>query len=96
MFRFEIRQGEIMNQIAVVALTTALIGSGALFAEENPAAPGFNAEGSDQKAITIEDSVMETMGGRQAWDNTRYLTWRFFGRRRHVWDKYTGDIRVEG
>ena len=82
--------------VAATSLTVGLFGSGALLAEENPAASGFNADGSDQKAIEIADSVMETMGGRQAWDNTRYLTWRFFGNRRHVWDKYTGDIRVEG
>ena len=65
-------------------------------AEENPPAEGFNLDGSDAKAIEIADQVMETMGGRGAWDDTRYLTWNFFDRRRHVWDKQTGDIRVEG
>ena len=35
------------------------------------------------------------LAGRRNWDNTRYLTWRFFGSRRHVWDKWTGDIRIE-
>lgn len=62
----------------------------------NPPAPGFDAEGSDPEAIALADSVMEAMGGRAAWDRTRYLTWNFFGQRRHVWDKQTGDIRVEG
>jgi len=38
---------------------------------------------------------MERLGGRTAWDATRYLTWRFFGGRRHVWDKCTGDHRFE-
>jgi len=61
----------------------------------NPAAPGFDHEGSDAKAIAIADSVMEKMGGRKAWDETRFITWKFFGRRLHVWDKHTGDIRVE-
>ena len=81
-------------------LTTALlIGStlaSPLAASDNPAAPGFNAESSDLEAIEIADQVMATMGGRQAWDDTRFITWSFFGRRRHVWDKFTGDIRVEG
>ena len=39
---------------------------------------------------------MVELGGRQAWDETRFLTWSFFGRRRHLWDKQTGDIRIEG
>jgi hypothetical protein len=63
--------------------------------EVNPPAPGFNAAGSDQKAIEIADEVMKAMGGRENWDATRYFTWKFFGRRFHVWDKQTGDIRVE-
>lgn len=63
---------------------------------ENPAATGFNAAGSDPRAIEIADQVMQAMGGRGAWDETRYVTWNFFGRRRHLWDKHTGDIRVEG
>ena len=61
----------------------------------NPAAEGFDKEGSDPRAIEIADRVMERLGGRGAWDNTRYLTWRFFGGRRHVWDKWTGDHRLE-
>lgn len=65
-------------------------------AEGNPAAPGFNAAASDPQAIEIADQVMVELGGRQAWDNTRFVTWNFFGRRRHVWDKYTGDLRIEG
>ena len=64
--------------------------------ESNPPAPGFNAADSDARAIEIADQVMAAMGGRQAWDDTRYLTWNFFGRRRHLWDKLTGDVRVEG
>ena len=61
----------------------------------NPPAAGFNAEGSDSRAIELADRVMARLGGRAAWDETRYLTWRFFGGRRHVWDKWTGDHRLE-
>jgi len=57
---------------------------------ENPAMPGFDAEGSDPEAIAVADEVMENLGGRRAWDESRYLTWKFFGRRTHVWDKHSG------
>jgi hypothetical protein len=62
---------------------------------QNPPAPGFNFEGSDAKAIAIADEVMKKLGGRENWDKTRCVTWKFFGRRLHVWDKWTGNIRVE-
>lgn len=61
----------------------------------NPAAEGFDEDGSDPRAIEIADRVMERLGGWRAWDNTRYLTWRFFGGRRHIWDKWTGNHRLE-
>lgn len=61
----------------------------------NPPAEGFNAEGSDPKAIALADSVMAAMGGRQAWDNTRYLSWNFFGARSLLWDKKEGNVRIE-
>jgi len=61
----------------------------------NPAAPGFDLAGSDERAIAIADRVMAAMGGRDAWDRTRYLSWTFFGRRAHVWDRATGDVRIE-
>jgi hypothetical protein len=67
-----------------------------LTGQENPAAPGFNEAGSDAEAVQIADEVMAAMGGRSAWDSTRFLTWNFFGRRRHFWDKQSGDLRVEG
>ena len=61
----------------------------------NPPAAGFDLAGSDAKAIAIADATMEAMGGREAWDMTRHITWRFFGGRRHVWDKFTGNHRFE-
>lgn len=60
----------------------------------NPAAAGFNAEASDSAAIAIADQVMEAMGGRKAWDDTRYISWTFFGRRDLLWDKYTGNVDI--
>lgn len=61
----------------------------------NLPADGFNYEASDPEAIVIADKVMTAMGGRKAWDNTRYLTWTFFGKRQLLWDKYTGDVRID-
>jgi plasmid maintenance system killer protein len=62
--------------------------------EKNPAAPGFRADASDEKAIAIADSVMEAMGGRRTWDQSRYFHWNFFNRRTLLWDKKTGNVRI--
>jgi len=62
---------------------------------ENPPMEGFNTAGSDPKAIQIADSVMVAQGGRKSWDATRYIAWNFFGARKLLWDKYTGDVRIE-
>lgn len=53
----------------------------------NPAAQGFDVEGSDARAIAIADEVMENMGGRAAWDNVESIEWTFFGRRKHIWNR---------
>ena len=79
----------------VLALVTGLFVSGTVFAEVNPAAEGFDAAGSDAKAVEIADELMVALGGRKAWDDTRFITWKFFGNRLHVWDKHTGNVRVE-
>ncbi len=63
--------------------------------DTNPAAEGFNKEASDSTAIHIADEVMQAMGGRHAWDNTRYVTWNFFGVRSLLWDKQDGNVRIE-
>ena len=65
------------------------------FAQKNPPAAGFDAAGSDAKAIEIADQVMENMGGRKNWDKTRYIAWNFFGNRKLIWDKWTGNVRID-
>lgn len=67
---------------------------GLVFAQDdlNPPMEGFNIEASDPRAIEIADQVMVSMGGRQAWDQARYLSWTIFGQD-HVWDKWTGRFR---
>lgn len=68
---------------------------GAAGAQDNPPADGFNASASDARAIELADRAMQAMGGRAAWDATRYLSWNFFGMRTHLWDRWTGDLRYE-
>jgi hypothetical protein len=63
--------------------------------EENPPMEDFNLEESDSNAIVIADSVMKKMGGRKNWDETRYISWTFFGRRKLLWDKWDGNVRIE-
>jgi hypothetical protein len=77
-----------------VALVPLCLGAAALGAQ-NPPADGFDAAGSDARAIAVADEVMEAMGGRAAWDATRFLSWNFFGMRTHVWDRFTGDLRYQ-
>lgn len=61
----------------------------------NTPAMGFNTEGSDPQAIAIADKVMKAMGGRYAWDMTRYLRWTFFNRRTLLWDKWNERVRID-
>ena len=58
--------------LAVLIIATLAIAP--LFtANPNPPEEGFNAAGSDPKAIAIADKTMTAMGGREAWDNTCLL-----------------------
>jgi len=64
-------------------------------AEQNPAAEGFDFNDSDPAAIQLADSIMQAMGGRENWDKTHFISWKFFGRRDLIWDKHTGNVRIE-
>lgn len=61
----------------------------------NPAAEGFNQANSDPAAVELADSIMVAMGGWQNWQNTRFISWNFFGTRNLVWDKYEKRARIE-
>jgi len=50
---------------------------------------------SDPQAIRIADEVMNALGGKENWDNTHYISWNFFGKRFHVWDKWNGNLRLQ-
>jgi hypothetical protein len=58
---------------------------------------------SDARATAVADRVMDALGGKEAWDATRFLRFGFgverdgkFQGRTHTWDKWTGRYRVEG
>ncbi len=40
--------------------------------------------------------IDDALGGREAWERTRVICWRFFGGREHVWDKARGFARIDG
>jgi hypothetical protein len=61
----------------------------------NPPAEGFDMANSDPRAVEIADSIMIAMGGRKNWDNTRYISWNFFGGRDLIWDKRDNKVRIE-
>jgi hypothetical protein len=63
--------------------------------DPNPPAAGFDLAGSDPQAIEIADRVLDAMGGRRRWDATRVIAWNFLGRRRLMWDKHAGSVRIE-
>lgn len=47
-------------------------------------------------ADQIAGQVLEALGGKEAWDQTRFIRFSFAGRRTHHWDKWTGRHRLEG
>lgn len=63
--------------------------------ENNQAALVDSPGSSDKKAIEIAHEVLKAMGGKEAWDNTHYISWNFFGSRSLLWDKWTGLVRIE-
>ena len=77
---------------AVVIVTGLLVLAPSTFVASSLALP---AEDSDGRAVEIARQVMERMGGQENWDRTRYISWTFFGRNTHYWDKWTGNHRIE-
>ena len=67
----------------------------AALAPAYPPAPGFDAAGSDARAVALANRVMQQMGGYDAWKKARYFGWGFFGGQYQIWDKYTGDFHWE-
>jgi hypothetical protein len=51
---------------------------------------------TDPKALEVADQMTAALGGKEAWEATRFLHFGFAGRREHWWDKHTGRYRLEG
>lgn len=60
-----------------------------------PAAAERSMAPSDPSAVRLAKRVLKAMGGREAWAETRYVAWNFFGKRFHVWDTWTDDLRMD-
>jgi len=62
---------------------------------DNPAADGFDLANSDPAAVELADSIMAAMGGWENWDDTRFISWKYFDNRYLFWDKREDRVRVE-
>ena len=60
----------------------------------NPPAEDFDLAHSDPAAVELADSIMVSMGGRHNWDEVRFITWSFSGKRDLTWDKRKGRVRI--
>ena len=49
----------------------------------------------ENRSLDIADEVMRAEGGQKNWDATRVICWKFFESRTLVWDKWTGDVRID-
>jgi len=79
---------QFLSLFSVLSLCTVL-----MFACEKQ--EGTTKEESDPKAIAIAKQVIEACGGLDDWKKTRYVAWKCLGKRMNVWDKWTGDVRIE-
>ncbi|HEX9669934.1 MAG TPA: hypothetical protein VGC93_10670 [Thermoanaerobaculia bacterium] len=60
-------------------------------------APATPPQGqADPRAAEVAERLLAALGGREAWESTRFIRFVYNGRRTHVWDKHTGRHRVEG
>jgi hypothetical protein len=79
--------------VAAGILAAALVASMGTRVEAQAATE--SAPNSDPAAVTLADATAVAMGGMKAWNDTHFVAWNFFGRRMHVWDKWSGDIRID-
>ena len=69
--------------------------AGSLLTAAFALAPQVASAQAAPTAESVAAHVMQSLGGQQAWDNTRYIRFNFVGRRAHWWDKWSGRHRVE-
>jgi hypothetical protein len=56
---------------------------------------GARSVAPSRPAADLADRVLDALGGRGAWDGTHYISWNFRGKRKHLWDKWSGNLRFE-
>ncbi len=78
-----------IKKITLLVLLLEFAGSGFVYSQM------FIEKDSDAKAIKIADDVMKASGGKKNWDAAHFISWNFFGSRKLIWDKYTGNVRIE-
>lgn len=81
-----------MHKIAITLLACLPLFSSACRSRGEAGPPSGS---TDARALAVVERVEARLGGREAWERTRYLSWRFMGKRRHVWDKRTAALRLE-
>ncbi|MCH9646795.1 MAG: hypothetical protein K0U98_01075 [Deltaproteobacteria bacterium] len=54
------------------------------------------SEGPDHRAETLVEKTLQAMGGEEAWDATRFISFSFAGFRTHHWDRELNRHRLEG
>jgi hypothetical protein len=86
---------ELRTLAAAVALALLVAPAGRGQDAPGGAGTGAAVTASDPSAVAAAQAVLQRMGGRDAWNATRYVKWRFAGRRLHRWDRVTGDVRIE-
>jgi hypothetical protein len=84
--------------LALALVCAAVVLSGCQGDRDGRSSPGVAGPGaatpSDPRALEIAEATLEAMGGREAWEQTRYLAWDYLGRRQYLWDKWDGRVKV--
>ncbi len=84
-----------MKRTSLLLPLVASIAIAAAIAVPSRAAETPPAGSEDPKANAVAERVMQALGGQKAFDDARFLRFRFAGFRNHWWDKHTGRHRVE-
>lgn len=87
------------SRIAACAIAFLAVACAPEAAEETPPGDAVPADSASMYA----DRLMEALGGEEAWDRTRYVSFRWIieregqvvADRRHSWDRYDGRYRLE-
>ncbi|WP_420448831.1 hypothetical protein [Candidatus Palauibacter sp.] len=90
-----------MHRLCVMFVASALVGCGG-GAPEDGSGSAASAPAPGDTAAMHAARLAESLGGRDAWDRTRYLSFRWIverdgqivANREHSWDRYDGRYRI--